>query len=311
MMMRIARNVYLCLMMSGVLMMGVATDVLGQEAYQKGPREVRIFTLENASSKSTVNVLASLISDVDIAEDRRTNSIIVQGSPQSLDDAGVIIGRLDAPTAQTSFISKVIDIQHRDALGVAGMLNRTIPSRSFEANIDQSRQSLVLWGTVTDIELSERLIAQLDQPKDTLHLSFFFVEGRVGDGVMNASEGSPLPESLQDVAAVLVESGFPHLSLQAPLSTHVQEGETFTLSGTKGRVVEDRVQYHIQGKIERATPEGTTRLSVQASVNKVATGYGLVSIETSIVAVFDEYIVLTSAPSGSDRAIALIIKVGR
>src|SRR5262245_14179566 len=72
--------------------------------------EIKVFALVNANAVDMLSVLQHLI-DGRIAVDQRTNSVIVQGTPETLKIAEALITRLDSPAVQAEqFLSRVFPV---------------------------------------------------------------------------------------------------------------------------------------------------------------------------------------------------------
>jgi hypothetical protein len=293
---------------------GFVSVAWSQHAEQDQPVEIRVIPLENASAQAIMVALKHMSLKVNSATEPNTNSVILQGAPSALDQAVELISRLDVSTGGRVMGTRIFEIRHRNAESVAELAFQLVSGPRSRIAVDDVNQLVIVKGSDADIAACAELFERVDRPQLPLQLSFYFMEGRIGaggSGGSGASENGFLPESLKPVADAMRENGFLDLKLRAPLTTRVQEGESFKLDGASGEVGAGHWIFELRGSAERAAPGESTRLEIRGDVESPDEERDLFSVETTLVAPFGEFVVLAATPSGGDSAIALVVRVDR
>ncbi|HTQ39042.1 MAG TPA: secretin N-terminal domain-containing protein [Pirellulales bacterium] len=87
-------------------------------------QELRLFKLSNADASAIVPELATLFAGLTLVPDARTNTLIVQGTPEVLAKVEKVIQQLDAPQAQSGTVS------NKSAHGKAAVSSASAGSQS-------------------------------------------------------------------------------------------------------------------------------------------------------------------------------------
>jgi len=107
------------------------------------------------------------------AHDERTNSIIVKGSPELIEEAAALIEQLDRPTdrvAQGPKVVKLMPLSHAEAAHLANVvaevldLHRRGAAPAFEIVADAHTNTIVLAGPEDQLAPAIELIRRLDTP---------------------------------------------------------------------------------------------------------------------------------------------------
>lgn len=300
-----------------LVMVSFGHFVHAQNAQQRVQRKaesdasLRMYKLKSANAIDVVKVLHQLGINARFVADSDSNSVLVSAGPKALQSVEDMIVQLDKPATNRSDESAFIKLKHRRAKDAAELLHETVLNTSrARVAVDEANQMLLIDAQKRELDRARALVAEMDQPRDTLLMKFYFIRGKVNRGHQNLGK---LPEGLHDVLVALNEQGVSELELLAPLSTRTREGSEFGIEGSTKFEGEFLRSYRINGNVLQALEGEAARLRVQAGVRESdgKTYKGVFSIETTLTVPVGEYVVLAAAPgsSGVDEVIALAVYV--
>ncbi len=270
---------------------------------------IRVYRLTEADCKSVGGVLAELPIPLSVSVDPSTQSLVVYADHDGHQQVEQLLAQLDAPIRDRDERTEFLPLSFRDAEEAAILVSQVVSRRRSRVAFDAASQSIIVTGTDSTIEAARKIVSRIDKPRRALTLSFFFVQGVVGDGSDDSAD--ELPEDLRGIARSLAKSGFMDLTLLAPMTTAVQEDSEFSTSGYLGDPT--RLQFEIEGDVHESAMAESARVTLAAAVKYVGgEGSKLVfSVETSLTTNLGDYVVLAAAPAqnGENQAMALIVRV--
>jgi len=283
------------------------------------PEPVRIVSLRNVDTRSAGNVVRATFRGVlRVADDRRTNSLVLSGPAAALDDAEKLLAELDkvAPDSdaelQTAYLHAPFPISNEFMDAAEMMLSRT-------ASVVRDEDLLFAHGTASDIGTLRQMIAERSASPDaqtdsaeSLTLTFFLVQADLSGG---SSAAHSLPKKLEPVGRALTENGFLNPSLVSPLIVQVQSDQAkFRVTGVPDASI---VSLSVEGRTSASRRENAVELQLSAEVNGRTTNGGessideVFSLNTTMEIPFGEFVVLAASPSKTDstEALALVVRV--
>lgn len=270
------------------------------------PFNPTIIRLQHADSFGLVCLLNDLRtnSEIVIAEDSRTNTVIVSGTDDDKARVEALIRELDVP-ASTEHGSSVVtvNVEHRGAEELARQLQMVLGGREHNLRIaaDENRAMLLLKGAGVDVNAAVELVKRLDTPSTSVNLEFSFFHA-------DANSKEPDADIPADLASVAKElKRFGRLEVLGRLSTTGLEHEEFAV---EGRVL-NTLHARVQGELDKAAPGGAVRLQLRAVLSMQAApspkpegegkstgGIPSFDLGTVVLTKPGDYVVLGSAPTG-------------
>lgn len=276
--------------------------------------------------------------EVEITPD---GGLTVLGTSEDLFRVKRLIKEMDVPEAAPDYHNNTllsVPLRHYPAAELPAILSTTIDPNEVRVAVDERNNALIISGSLGKVKEVEQIIKELDTPRQSLRVEFFFVRGIIGG---DGEPTSNLPEALKPVAAALSDAGFQNLQLIAPIQILTDEGETLSgqafsqeasldvpLSGEGGGSY--RYSFQVAGAAQLATLGDTVKLAVTAQVRGMK--YGMASgaaaggargvqsdapleygVQTRMSTSLGEYVVLSAAPGTTPEgnALAVVIRVQR
>lgn len=262
--------------------------------------------LRNTNCNEIAKMLASTFSGCSSYPMERPNSVVFSGPSDLQSEARKLIAEIDGAAdgkdeeEGNSPNYVIVSVKHRRVEELVEQLGR-MAADGWNLNVsgDRGRSKILLSGNKETVAQAVAMTQKLDTPAEITTVEFAFIQAKAKGAV----EGAPMPGDLSDVAKELERFG--QLSLLGRLSTVVIEGEKF---GVEGHVVPG-VHAEIRGMIN-SSHEGAIKMEIKASLSlnpakkdvatAVAAGMPYFQVETSISTQCGEYLVLGSAPAGSE-----------
>ncbi len=283
----------------------------GDEATNPEESEITIYRLEYADCKSVASVISGLsVTPSRVLPDPSTNSLIVRTDRGGREQVEQLLAKLDVPPQESTRVTEFLPLKYRDAEGVARLINNTATSH-IKIAVDEATQAIIMTGRPSDIAAAREIVARVDKPQRALTLSFYFVQGTIGDGEDGGAEA--LPPALKGVAPALSNGGFTDMTLLAPMTTAVQAGSEFTTAGFLQVGGGGKLLFEIEGEVHESATAESAQFTLGAHVAKDLSGdsINIFHIETTLTARLGDYVVLAAAPAqnGENQAVALIVRV--
>lgn len=297
-----------------------ALTTAATNAQQDVVTETKVISLENVDAATVVTSISELAIDdlYTVASAARVNKVIVQGSRSAIKVVESVIAALDARpegggqrgAPKTAFVtvrSYPLTDMHR-LIAQSLRLDRYTKIAADEVN-----GRIIVTGPDEDIAAVRSLVTQLDRPRRTYTLEFFFIRSG-GDG-----DGTPLPKAMAPIASSLQQSGFGSLSLLAPMIVRVDDGGGFdqharhTLRHENAPL--ERLDLRVAGDVRSTQEGGALRIELQAQMigisSETSSSHALFEITTELSIPEGRYAVLAAAPAstGDSDAIALVVHV--
>lgn len=265
----------------------------------------------------------------------------VRGASDDLFRVRRLIKEMDVPEAAPDYHSNALvrlPLQHYPAVELPRILSTTIDPNEVRVAVDERNNALIISGALGKVKEVEQIVKELDTPRQSLRVEFYFVRGVIGgDG-----KGAPsLPEALKPVAAALSDAGLQNLQLIAPIQILTDEGESLGGQAFSQQASLDvpltsdgggsyRYSFEVAGSAQLATQADTVKMAITAQVRGMkygaAPGAGTgpsravqadvpleYSVQTRMSTALGEYVVLSAAPGTTPEgnALALVIRVQR
>ncbi len=268
-----------------------------------------VFNLDHANCYEVSHVISDAFSGCSSIPVEQSNSIVFVGPPETQAAARKLIGQMDDMAKHESGPGVVVvSIKNRRIDELIDQLNRVIDGRRLRVSGDRGRSKVLLRGDKGEIQQAEALLQQLDSPAPAVPVEFAFIQAKATGG----AEGPPIPADLADVAKELERFG--KLTMLGRLSTVAVEGERF---GVEGQIVPG-IKAEVRGFVTGGGAEGAIKLEVKASLEMNShekSGEKLggpptipyFHVETVVATQRGEYLVLGSAPTGSDLGESAIL----
>jgi hypothetical protein len=258
-----------------------------------------VFKLEHANCFEVARTLAGAFSACSSIPVEQSNGVVFVGPPESQAMARKLVGEMDSVVTQPDGPHIVVfPVQHRRVDELVEHLIRVTEGRRLRISGDRSRSKVLLRGDAQEIKNAERLLKELDTPAAGVSIEFAFLQAKSGD----AAAGRPMPADLAEVAKELERFG--QLTLLGRLSTVAVEGEKFSVEGQ----VVPGITAEVRGFVSGANQEGTVKADVKASLrllpaqvaeSKDRPPVAYFNLETVVTTQRGDYLVLGSAPAGS------------
>ncbi len=276
--------------------------------------------------------------EVEITPD---GGLAVAGTSEDLFRVKRLIKEMDVPEAAPDYHNNTlvrVPLQHYPAVELPGILSTTIDPNEVRVAVDERNNALIISGSLGKVKEVEQIIKELDTPRQSLRVEFFFVRGVIGGDGKGASS---LPVALKPVAAALSDAGFQNLQLIAPIQILTDEGESLNGQAFSQEASLDvpltaeggglyRYSFEVAGAAQLATLGDTVKLAITARVRggKYGAPSGAAaggakgvqadapleySVQTRMSTSLGEYVVLSAAPGTTPEgnALAVVIRVQR
>lgn len=261
--------------------------------------EPAVLKLVNANCFEVSSMLAATFPGCTSYPVEQSNSVVFSGPPDSQAMARKLAAEMDTMASGRDGPRVVIvSVKHRRVEELVQHLNSVIDGRRLRVSGDRGRSKVLLRGDAEEIKQAETFLKELDTPAAGVSIEFAFVQAKAS----GAAAGPPMPADLSEVAQELERFG--NLTLLGRLSTVAVEGEKF---GVEGRV-DPGISVEIRGLVSSVNQEGIVKADVKASLellpaqaadSKDHSPTAYFNIETVVSTRRGEYLVLGSAPTGS------------
>ncbi|MCC7292741.1 MAG: hypothetical protein IT449_11840 [Phycisphaerales bacterium] len=266
---------------------------------------------------------------------------IFAGTSEDLLRVKRLIKDMDIPEAAPDYHTSALvrlPLQHYPAHELPSILGPTIDPNEIRFAVDERNNALIISGSLGKVKEVEQMVKELDTPRQSLRVEFFFVRGTIGG---DGKAASSLPAALKPVAAALSEAGFQNLQLIAPIQILTDEGESLNGQAFSQEASLDvpltaeggasyRYSFQVAGSAQLATQADTVKLAITAQVRGMkfggapgaATGSSKpvqtdapleYRVQTRMSTSLGEYVVLSAAPGTTPdgNALAVVIRVQR
>ena len=297
-----------------------ALTTAATNAQQEVAIETKVITLENVDAMTVVSAVKELSIDdlYTVASAARVNKVIVQGSRSAVKVVESVIAALDARpegggergAPKTAFVT----VRSYPLAAMHRLIAKSLAlDRYTKIAADEVNGRIVVTGPDKDIAAVRSLVTQLDKPRSTYTIEFFFIRSG-GDG-----EGTPLPKAMAPIASSLQQSGFGSLSLLAPMIVRVDDGGEFEQTARHSIRHDDQpaelIKLLVSGDVRSSEAGDTLRIELQAQMIGISleNGYSgpILEISTELSIPQGRYVVLAAAPASTrdSDAIALVVHV--
>ncbi|MBN2562744.1 MAG: hypothetical protein JXQ75_17615 [Phycisphaerae bacterium] len=274
-----------------------------------------VFRLRHASCFDVARMIEELAPQTSSYADARTNSVIYNGSSDTVEAIRSLIEELDRPIEenQASEVA-IVRVLHRGPGELAERILQTLGSRQCQLRIaaDEGRSSILMSGPEPQLDTAKRILDQLDTPPATVNLEIAFFQAHLdyNKDDLNAK----IPADLADVAKELDRFG-PH-ELLGRLSTIAVEHERFSVEGS----ISQNVTAMVKGELISVSPDTEARLRIETFLRleraRPTDEEGKAQqrgpsptfqLETVILTKRGDYLILGSAPTGWDAGESVIL----
>lgn len=274
--------------------------------------EVRVYRVENGDASYVANTVTKL-TGLQAISDMRTNSMIVSTNAAGHARVADIISKLDilSNVEQQSDV-RIIEIANREVEDLARRTSEVF-RRDLTVSADEWGRRILLRGDRQIVELATQLIDSLDKPLPTATIEFAFFQ--VTDSSDKPEIIGVMPNDLKDVSNELLRFG--NVKLNGRMMTAAVESREFRINGA----ISEQTQFNVLGQLGSAAENGVVKMSVEAklertdlveienSPQRTRMRSSLFSIQTTLIAPRGEYVVLGSAPHGTEAGQSVILVV--
>jgi hypothetical protein len=299
---------------------------LDSESAAKTPEQTTlVYKLRHRSPEKAVAVLADVLQarrrrsghpPFTVVPDQQSGSIIARGSAEDQERLKQFLAVYDQPGSETT--TGILPIRHRSARELIGLLNpiigpmlqpATMPSKAgmagtsgLSVTADDVTQSLLVRGTQEQIDSVKQMVGQLDQPRPSLLLTFYFIKSgesvhlrqtasalNLASEMVKAEDAAggkklseaaklkaaleaqkcepvrPLPQQLSAVARALGEYGFEHPALLASMVVRTDVTDQFNASGMLKTAAGD-LNLTVRGRVSLGGAEAPDKASASAQL---------------------------------------------
>ncbi len=287
-------------------------------------RSVRVVKLRFIDSDSVVRSVLALTNRVR-ATTADGNSLLLVGEEGDLktilDD---VISKIDVPPESAGVppgkTVAFLRLSREPTRDLMSMVRTVMVDRGSRVALDKAGGTLVVYAEPSEIEAVKRVLAEVDRPKRPLTLQFFFIRASIGH--CPTGETGELPHALSSVAATLKQNGFSELSLMAPLTVRVDDGDPFESTSGLNTFAEETgsqetLTVHVKGSARLQSKDSSVQLSLDTTVSgkylNATGGNGDVvfEVETTVAAKLSQYVILAASPTSTAHgdAVALVVRV--
>jgi general secretion pathway protein D len=226
------------------VLLGDGGEQAGGRPGQAQPRNIPARTSRTpANTPQETNVIGNSEEVLRMVPDERLNALIVVATPNMMDQVKEMIGYLDTPTPVEKNNMHYVALMHTDAESVAGVLEAVTSSapresatkgtqdgeiQPFEKKVIittyEDNNALVIIASPQDFEVLQKLITDLDTPRQQVSVSAVVMEVTLNDGF-----------DLRVESAVLDESSFFALSNVVNIASVITGGPG-TVAGAGGTI---------------------------------------------------------------------------
>jgi hypothetical protein len=213
-------------------------------ADKKDRGEQRIFRLKYIPANEAAQILRELFgrrTEISIAIDDRTNSLVVSGSKSNLDELEAITSKIDVEGSGKAGdlpqlkVFPLAQVGIEPDAGLETMLKMLIPAgRSGKFTLEARRKVLVVYADPPSIERVAMLLTTLQMERGTkpaamtsseIQVRLFWLVSGAG-----RRTGAELPDNLKDLAGELSKLGMVHPRLATQVTIATETGTRFETS---------------------------------------------------------------------------------
>lgn len=288
-----------------------ATGRRGRPAPQSNTDiEMRVIPLRFANAEMAAAVINSVM-DIEIVGDERSNSLIVGGSEEKINQVIELVSELDKQRDKTVLEQEmnVVSIRNREVDEITARLRNLFEDEMLITGDEQGRRVL-LRGNADSIQSAINVIKQMDTPLPTASVEFAYFQV----GTSDTEFSMETPDDLKPVARQLERFGTPRLV--GRMTTSAVEGQNFSLNGQ----IAERTYLNISGRLLAAANDGAVKLELQSELRMHRAAEGerrgkiespRFSLSTTVIANRGDFVVLGSAPLGwaPGESVILVVQV--
>jgi hypothetical protein len=275
----------------------------------------QVISLRHMDSMTAVTAVSELSIDdlYTVTSAARVNKMIVQGSPSAIKAVELVIAELDQPlsppTEAELMLTEFVSVGTYPLGDLERIAHTALPlDERTRIAVDEVNSRLVVGGSAKDVAAVRSLVANLDRPRSTYVVEFFFIRSG-GDG-----GGVPLPKAMAPIASSLEQSGFGSLSLLAPMIVRVDDGATFEQQARHALRHEDGPE-QLDLRVRSAREGESLRMELKGQMSGLPRRDGSSNasfeIDTELSIPEGRYVVLAAAPASTRDmdAVALVVRV--
>lgn len=252
------------------------------------------------------------------------DTLLLKGAKAAIERiVNQVIVPIDVPAtaAGSRVVTTFMPLDFKPTRNLPNLLRAVVASKSSHVAMDSLSGMVVVNGTESEVAAVKGLLAQMDLPRESLTIQFFFLRADIGSGDPPWSKA--LPEALRPIAEVLAKNGFGNFSLIAPITVAVDQGRSFQQEssldlGADGGP-EDHLSLEVSGSARWHADGQTAQIEVSAAMQGVyvrpqhdekRTAF---EVDTTIVTGMGQYVILAASPAStsSGSAAALVVRVTR
>ena len=297
----------MCKRYVGVLLaLALVSTAWAQQERPRAPRgerlerdlEFEIVPVSQLDLEETAALIGKLEPRVQVRWSESIHALVLRGEKQYLKDIVTLVDRMEKmASTEATEQTRVFKLHNRRWGDIEEHL--LVMAGHVCMAGDEATRQVIVRGTPEEIELVEELLRQLDQPQQTVELTFDFLRveySNEGD----APSGVDIPKRLDGVWKALKQSGARSASLLTSAVVRCAEAEEFATRG----VQTDRdaeMHFSLKGEISLMEEAGMIGMTVLSEVTRKVTNgdqrgrhtheFG---IETSLAAKTGEAVVLAS-----------------
>jgi hypothetical protein len=300
------------------------SSVLAQEGRESVVTQV--VTLENIEVDSAVELVGELYGGelYAITDVEGTNRMVLRGEQEVVQSVVNLIADLDAedpPQGGVERKTEYVPVSTYPAKDLVPLV-MALDMGDYRVAVDQMNRQLVITGTEREVAAVKAMVKELDQPRRSLVLHFFFLSGEIGAGAEFDPEHAEVPEPLLDIAFTLAENGFYEPRVMGMTSVRVNSAQQFEALWGQEEDTDDGdgyLDFELSGEARTQRGSDTVDLEIKARMR----GHGgaekrralsaQFELGTTLSVTLDEYVILAAAPSTTEAgsAIALAVRVTR
>ena len=327
------------LLLSFMLPLSVAQESSRASARKTPTGTIHVHRLGHTTGDVVIEALRALDLAV-LAAKAGPHMVVLQGSEEDIQKAIGVIAHMDIPETMLGegLETAVFSMAVAPTSDLLELVDTIVETPGSGIALDEVSRMLVVRATDEEIHAVEELISEIDRPRESLMVHFFFIGATIGG--TSTSDRSQLPPALTPIAKTLSDNGFGNLLLLAPITVVAHGSQEFDSDSTlrfgdkpadkpsagstyerTEEVAEEKENYltfSVEGVARLEPDEETVQLTVEASM------YGKFpdeeshgsfdanfNVDTTIALKLDSYVILAASPSSTSRgnAVALVVRV--
>ena len=274
---------------------------------------LEIYPLKYADPNTIEAVLNSMLKvNVRFIFDRRTQSLLLVAPPDIQRKVADLLKKLDVPAASLGPDQsiKVFTLLNADPASAAKALS-TIGSKGIRVSIDERMRSIIVAGSMGDVNVAEALIGKLDERGTEAVTRYEVRVIWLAGGLSGEDRGEPPADDLKDVVAELARLGIrdPRQVGQMVVQTNVRgfHGGMFQVKSSP-RFGNQAADFNASGLLSERPDGAGLLMEVRVRTRKESSPpeQNLNEIDTQIVLPQKQFVVLATAPTGKLTSIFVV-----